>query len=301
MDNSTEKKPLVKQGWLRVLLFIVFYCFVTILVSIPAILLLTPVKPSELEADAFHAIANLASGFLWLLVVIELLSCVVAVFVFRKFVDRNSITSLGFSTAGHGHEMIAGFFLAPALIGIGSLILYFSKHLEWDYNGFNVQTLLMDAGTLALVAISEEIVFRAYILNNLMQSFNKWVALIVSSLLFTIFHLTNLGIFTIPLASLFLAGILLGINYIYTKNVWFSIILHFSWNFFQGPLSGYKISGTSFSSLLQTDLKGDNSITGGDFGFEGSFVAAALLLITVMVFYLLYEKKFKVVVEGAQK
>src|ERR1035438_4771103 len=149
MDNSTDKKPLIRQSWLRVLLFVVFYFFVTLLISIPAILLLTPIKASELEADAFQAIASLASGSLWLMVLIELLASVAAVFVFRKFVDRNSVASLGFRATGHWHEMIAGFFLAPALIGTGSLILYFSKHLAWDYNAFNAQTFFIDAGTLA--------------------------------------------------------------------------------------------------------------------------------------------------------
>lgn len=294
MDNSTDKKPWLKQSWLRVLLFVVFYLFVTLLIAVPAILFLTPVKASEFEADAFHAITNLTSGFLWLLALVELFSSAVAVFVFRKFVDRKSFSSLGFSTPGHWYEIITGFFLAPALIGTGSLVLYFLKHLEWDYNAFNPQTFFSDAGTLALIAISEEMVFRGYILNNLMQSFNKWLALMISSLLFTLFHMSNPGISTIPLATLFMGGILFGINYIYTKNLWFSIFLHFSWNFFQGPLSGYKVSGIPFSSLLQTDLKGDVSITGGDFGFEGSFVATALLLITVLAFYLIYERKFKV-------
>jgi CAAX protease family protein len=294
MDNPTEKKPLIRQSWLRVMLFILFFLLVTALLYIPAILWLTPVKASELRSDAVQVMANLATGSLWLMVLVEFISSIIAVFVFRKLVDRKSFASLGLSTSGRWHDMIAGFFLAPALIGIGSLVLYFTKHLEWDYNAFNAQTFFMDAGTLMLIAISEEIVFRGYILNNLMQSFNKWIALIMSSLLFTLFHLSNPGISTIPLATLFLVGVLFGINYIYTRSLWFSILLHFSWNFFQGPLAGYKVSGINFSSLLLTDLKGDMSITGGDFGFEGSFVATALLLITVLALYLLYEKKFKV-------
>ncbi len=293
MDNSIEKKPLIKQTWLRVLLFVLFYFFVMLLIAIPAILLLSPVTASEFQTDAAQAMKGLASGTLWLLVSIELLSSLTAVFIFRKFVDRKSFNSLGFETTGHWAEMISGFFLAPALIGAGSLILYFTKHLDWDYNGFNAQTFLIDAGTLALIAISEELVFRGYILNNLMQSCNKWIALIISSLLFTIFHLNNPGISTIPLATLFFGGILFGVNYIYTKNLWFAVLLHFSWNLFQGPLLGFSVSGIHFSSLLQTNLKGDVSITGGDFGFEGSFIATVLLLITVLGFCLLYEKRYK--------
>ena len=293
MDNSPEKKPLVRRGWLRALLFVVFYFFVSLLISVPAILLLTPVKASDMQNDILQAVSNLASGNeLWLIVLLEFLSSVICVFLFRKVVDRKSFASIGFSTSGYWQDMIAGFFLAPALIGAGSLILYFTKHLEWDDISFNAPLFFIQAGTLALIAISEELVFRGYILNNLMQSFNKWVALIISSVLFTLFHFSNPGISAIPVASLFVGGILFGMNYIYTKNLWFSIMLHFSWNFFQGPLSGYKVSGIDFSSLLQIETKGDISITGGDFGFEGSFVATVLLIITVLALYLIYEKKF---------
>jgi membrane protease YdiL (CAAX protease family) len=189
--------------------------------------------------------------------------------------------------------MLAGFFLAPALIGSGSLIMYLTKHLEWDDFSFSANDFFIEAGIIAFIAVSEELVFRGYILNNLMQSFNKWIALLISAILFTLFHVINPGIGAIPLASLFLAGILFGLNYIYTKNLWFSIMLHFSWNFFQGPLSGFKISGVDFSSLLQIEIKGDNSITGGDFGFEGSFIATALLFITAAALYLFYEKKYR--------
>jgi membrane protease YdiL (CAAX protease family) len=294
MDNSTGKKPLLKIGWLRVLLFLVFYFFVLLLIAVPAVLLLTDIKASDMQANIAQSFSDMGSGSMWLMVAIEFISSVVSIFLFRKFVDRKSFASLGFTTKGHWHEMIAGFFLAPALIGIGLIFLYITKHLEWDYNAFNPQTFSIDAGTLMILAFSEELLFRGYVLSNLMESFNKWVALIISAVLFALFHLGNPGISTIPFMSIFLAGILFGINYIYTRNLWFSILLHFSWNFFQGPLYGFKVSGIHFSSLLQTELKGDISITGGDFGFEGSFVATALLLIAVLGFYLLYEKKFRV-------
>jgi uncharacterized protein len=294
MDNSEGKKPLMTQGWMRVLLFIVAIIIVSLLLAVPAILIFTTVKPDDIQADFLHSITSLASkDSLWIVAVIEFISSVVCVFMFRKFLDRKSFASLGFSQAGQLNNALAGFFLAPALIGIGSLILYLTKHLEWDDFSFSANDFVIDIGILALIAISEELVFRGYILNNLMQSFNKWIALILSSMLFMLFHIATPSVGAIPLISLFLAGVLFGMNYIYTKNLWFAIALHFSWNLFQGPLSGFKISGVDFSSMLQIELKGDNSITGGDFGFEGSFIATALLFFAVAAMYLWYEKKFK--------
>lgn len=115
---------------------------------------------------------------------------------------------------------------------------------------------------MALVAFAEELVFRGYILNNLLQSMNKWTALIISSLLFTLFHLSNPDISLLALLNIFLSGLMLGINYIFTKNLWFAILLHFSWNFYEGPILGYKVSGLTLESLLQQELTGNPILTG---------------------------------------
>jgi membrane protease YdiL (CAAX protease family) len=293
MDNSTEKKPLIKQGWVRTLLFVIAYIIVALLIALPSILLLTSIKPNDVGNDLVQSVAGLASKeSLWIVAVVEFIASVACVFVFIKFVDRKKFATIGINRSGQTSNMLAGFFIAPAIIGAGTLILYFTKHLEWDDFSFNASDLFIQFGILSLIAVSEELVFRGYILNNLMQSFNKWVALFISAALFTFFHISNPGISVIALATLFLGGVLLGMNYVYTKNLWFSIMLHFSWNFFQGPLFGYKISGVDFSSLLMIQLKGDESITGGSFGFEGSFIATALLFITVAALYLYYEKRF---------
>ena len=292
MNNTSDKKPLIKEGWLRVLLFMIAFLLIAFLVAIIVLLLVAPINLSELPSDMGSHISDFISHSLWVMVLIEFLTSVIAVFIFRKYIDRKTMVSLGLSTKGRIPEMVSGFFLAPALIGLGALFLFVTKHLEWDNNDFDAKAFLIDMGSLILIAFGEELVFRGYVLNNLMQSFHKWVALIISAVLFMLYHMTNPGIGTLPLVNLFLAGLLFGINYVYTKNLWFSILMHFSWNFFQGLLYGFKVSGVEFSSLLQTTLKGDASITGNGFGFEGSVVASLLLFISLAVFYLVYERKF---------
>jgi hypothetical protein len=146
---------------------------------------------------------------------------------------------------------------------------------------------------MALIAFSEELVFRGYILDNLMESFsNKWVALIISSVLFAAFHFTGPGIHTLAFLNLFLAGLLLGVNFLYTRNLWFSFFFHLSWNFFQGPILGFRVSGLVFPSLLQTETKGDLFITGGDFGLEGSILTTLTAFIAFFVIAWAFERKY---------
>lgn len=103
-------------------------------------------------------------------------------------------------------------------------------------------------------------------------------------------HAFNPNVDWMALSIIFLAGILLGISYIYTKNLWFPIGLHFGWNFFQS-LFGFNVSGEDFYSITDFSLPAKTIWNGGDFGFEGSVLAVIfqVLAITGIVFY--YESK----------
>jgi membrane protease YdiL (CAAX protease family) len=223
--------------------------------------------------------------------------------------------SLGLGFDGYWAEAITGLLLGPALLGISSLLLLFSGHLEWTDINWDGNQLFISLGLMVLIAFSEELVFRGYILGNLLDSFsartpgpkaggasgktddpsaqnNKYIALAISAVLFAAFHATNPGIHTLAFLNLFLCGLLLGVNYIYTRNLWFSFLLHISWNFFQGPLLGFKVSGLSLPSVLQTETKGDLFITGGDFGLEGSILVTAVSLTAFLILTWAFKRKY---------
>ena len=289
MSAENIKGPLIKQGWLRVLLFLIFYFILAAVVSLPIAIFL--IRSSQGNIDTSHLRELLNGKWLWLTLVIAAVMSVIAVFIFRKFVDRKSFNSLGLNFSGHQSDALAGLFLALSILGLGTMILYFSGHLRWTDITFDGNELFIQLGMMAIVAFYEELVFRGYILNNLMDSFSKWIALIISAILFVLFHLDNPSINIVAILNIFLAGVLLGVNYIYTKNLWFAFLLHFGWNFFEGPVLGYKVSGLSAQTLLQTEMKGDLLLTGGDFGFEGSIFSLALILIAILLLYWIYEKR----------
>jgi hypothetical protein len=289
MNENINSKPLISQGWLRVLLFCVAYFAIILLIATPIILLVK----SSVDDPKTDITALMNGDYLWVTILLTALVLFILVFIFRKFIDRQTFASLGFELDGFFADAASGFFIAPAILGIGTIILYFSGHLLWLDVNADFSKLFIAFGMVVIIAFSEELVFRGYILNNLMQSFNKWIALFISAILFAAAHSLNPGINLLSVGGLFLAGILLGINYIYTKNLWFAILFHLSWNFFQGPILGYKVSGVSVPTLLEQELKGDSAITGGDFGFEASMINILLLLIAISVLYFIYEKKYK--------
>jgi hypothetical protein len=309
MSDPIIKNPVIKQGWLRVLLFGAVFALLTLLIAIPAVLIITPVHKDDLQSDLIHTLAGLLTGnYLWLMLLLEFVISLISVSVFRLLIDRKSLKSLGLSFDGFGTEAVIGLLMGPALLGISALLLLLSGHLEWTDIVWDGQQLFISLGLMALIAFSEELVFRGYILGNLLDFFdttgnlpaanatglstpakslsastNQWIALAISALLFAAFHFTNPGIHTLAFFNLFLAGLLLGVNYIYTRNLWFSFLFHLSWNFFQGPLLGFKVSGLTLPSILIAEPKGDLFVTGGDFGLEGSILNTAVSLTAFLV------------------
>jgi membrane protease YdiL (CAAX protease family) len=284
--DSMNAAPWIRQGWIRAILFCIVYLSLlfTGFVYFPkvaSLLGLGAQTPAPGEPDPL----------LWLKVLGLLMLSVLLVAVFRRLIDRKSFASLGFTRADY-RSYLPGLFLPIVLLGTGSLILYLTRHIAWTDITFDGNALFIELGLMAMIAFYEELVFRGYILQNLMDSFGRWPALITSSFLFMIFHINNPEMGVLPGINIFLAGILLGINYIYTRDLWFAILFHFGWNFFQGPVLGYTISGFGFQTLLQMESKGPALVTGGGFGFEGSVVDTALSLIAILVLYRVFEKKY---------
>ncbi len=157
---------------------------------------------------------------------------------------------------------------------------------------FDPRALFLSFGSVIFISFYEELIFRGYVLNNLMDSFPGWLALVISALLFMIFHWTgqsSIGFFS--LANSLIMGLILGLNYIYSRNLWFSFCFHIAWKFMEGPAFGYS-GDESFRTFLQPELNGDVNITGGANGLEGSVFLTAVALLSLIALYLFLQKKF---------
>jgi uncharacterized protein len=277
MAVTNHPLPAIRQGWVRAIIFFIVYVGIYLLVgSIAGVAWVIEHPDAKAEGLA---------NDLYLNKITLAVSAVVAItlaFVFRRFVDRQSVRSMGFAWKGHQRHAWTGFLLAIVLLGIGSLILYGTQRIDWLETRLDVNAIVSGLVLFALTALSEEITFRGYILNNLLLSMPRWPALGAVTVLFALVHLGNAHLNVVAVVNLLAGGLLLGINYVYTHNLWFSVFFHFSWNFFQGTVLGYEVSGLSGQSIWHMERKGDDLLTGGAFGFEGSAVATGLLLLAVL-------------------
>jgi membrane protease YdiL (CAAX protease family) len=284
--HRNRSLPLIKHGWMRAVIFLFAYFSCAILAGIISNLITT----GSLSIVEGTILSEQKLSSVILTVGIATIMVIALTVIFRRFIDRQSVKSMGFYWSPYQADAFTGFSLGIALLGTATLLLQVTGNLEWEEAHFNAADLSKGFLLMVLIAITEELVFRAYILHNLLQSLNKWTALGVSAGMFTLAHASNPGISSVAIANLILAGVLLGINYIYTRNMWFAIFFHFSWNFMQGPVLGYTVSGLPLQGILQPDLKGPWWLTGGSFGLEGSFITTCVLAFAVLILYISYEK-----------
>lgn len=226
-----------------------------------------------------------------LMELISLIPLFFVTYMFRKYLDRKTFLSLGFSFKGRTGDFLLGLGVAVVLYVVGSGILMLTGNIEFSRLGISVQTIIFSFISFIGVAIMEELMVRGYILNNLLSGTNKYLALLISSVLFAAMHSMNPGLSWLAMVNLLLAGVLLGSAYIFTKNLWFAISLHLFWNFIQGPVLGYRVSGNVTESFLSATPLGNPIMSGGDFGFKGSVVCTILCAVLAIMIIFFYERR----------
>jgi len=144
--------------------------------------------------------------------------------------------------------------------------------------------ILLDFLVLAVAALAEEVAFRGYPFQRLIDAIGPFAATLLAAVLFSMIHMNNPGSTGASTVVTFLAGWLLALAYLRTRALWVGWGFHVAWNVTMGILFGLPISGiTNFSPVIASNTIGPAWITGGDYGPEGSAVCAVVLLVLVVV------------------
>jgi len=141
------------------------------------------------------------------------------------------------------------------------------------------------------MATLEEFACRGLMLNGLMElTKNKYIAVLVSAVIFGMAHAGNPHATAISIISNSLGGVMYAIAYLESKSLYLPIALHFSWNFFQGPIFGFPISGLNFLGMISQSITSNNdTLMGGMYGPEGGLIVIGFrLLVIVLTFAYIY-------------
>jgi hypothetical protein len=154
-----------------------------------------------------------------------------------------------------------------------------------SWQGYSPEQYRMFMMFLA-VGVGEEMIYRGVIFRWIDERWNTWVALLVSALLFGLMHITNdNATWWSSLAIAIEAGLLLGAAYKWSGTLWLPIGIHWAWNYTQGNIFGFAVSGSNAGDTLMTTIvEGPEIITGGAFGPEASIVAVILGTLFTIIF-----------------
>jgi|TARA_B110000438_G_scaffold138766_1_gene134079 membrane protease YdiL (CAAX protease family) len=218
---------------------------------------------------------------------------IILLWLFMRFIDKQPLIDLGFKTKGRLKEFNYGIILGFIIMSFAFLFLLLINEIVFVNSSFDFKKVILSIILFAGVSIFEEVIFRGYLLKNLLESFNPYVALFISAIFFSLIHGSNPNVTTLGLCNIFLAGFFLGASYVFTKNLWFPIALHFSWNFFQS-MFGFKVSGLDSYSIIEFNIPENNMLNGGEFGFESSYLSVIILILGTFIIWKYFKKQINI-------
>lgn len=234
-------------------------------------------------AASVTAAMDLLVNLPWLMLcsLFATLCTTVLAIVYCTKIEGRSLHSMGFTKQGWLPEYLKGF-----LIGSGMLLL--CAALAWAFGALDFSfvkkipvfyILAFFVGFL-IQGMSEEVLLRGYFMVSLANRCHVGLAVGISSVVFSLLHLSNPGFNFLSLINITLFGCFMGVYVLRTDNLWGACAIHSAWNFVQGNIVGIQVSGTGNlpSVAVMQPVVGKELLSGGDFGLEAGLIVTAVTL-----------------------
>lgn len=296
MKIFKNKYSEVRSGWKIALSYIITMILIIISSIIISIVFLTP-EVARNGGDITAATLAIESNKFYfpITIIIQNILLVSGSFIVWKIFEKKSIREMGIPNIKSGYkELGGGLILGAITISIVAIFLLLIGSVKL-VNPITSPRITIDLliGIVAFIAVGfgEEIFGRAYCMSVLKQTRNKWIILIVSSIIFAAMHLGNSAIGIIPLINLFLIGIAFGYMFMKSSNIWMPIGFHISWNYFQGYIWGFEVSGNVVDGMYKIQTVNDSILNGGAFGAEGGLVVTVITILIIYFVSIYYKDK----------
>lgn len=292
INSSKNKKKLHNFIWAIILSLIFMYggSLMGSLATVPLFLALRNIPLFFNNKDLLSLLITLFSfAFISLLVFFRV-----------KVIEKRSFSSIGFNKNNWLKKYSLGFLIGLAMMSIIVLILFPFGYITVEKNPIQPVGISAIASVLVILfgwiiqGATEEIVTRGWLLNVLSTKYNIGVGLLISSTLFGLMHLTNPNVNYIAVINIILVGLFYGLYVIKTNDLWAVCGMHSAWNFAQGNIFGFKVSGldVSVGSLIDLNLVGSDFVTGGIFGPEAGITATFILLASIGILLFIDKKRY---------
>jgi membrane protease YdiL (CAAX protease family) len=262
---------------LETALYLFFMTLITVILHY-GIAFINPFESSS--SDLINPYEELLSEYIPLIIASIASLLLVHVVIFKR-----PLSLTGFVRKAWFRELRLGAVLAWIMLAIGFITLVMFGGIRIDGMDWNTGLFIGFLIMFFIQSSFEEVVSRAFLIPTIERRSNVWLAILGSSLLFSLVHGSNPNVTWLGLTNVFLAGILMGMLFVRYRSIWAPIGLHAAWNFLQGTFFGFEVSGHEVYSVFETTETGNDIITGGAFGFEGSILSVvALFVVSVLVY-----------------
>jgi len=206
------------------------------------------------------------------------------------FFERRPIKTIGYERAEawlrYGRGFIAGLLMFAAAVGM--LAAFGAVSVE---GGDPSRQGTAATGGVALVLVgwivqggAEEVLTRGWILPVTGARYRPWIGLLLSVLFFTFLHGLNDNLNWLAILNLALFGLFAALYAMREGSLWGISALHSAWNWIQGNIFGFEVSGMSAGggTILNLTGSGPDWLTGGGFGPEGGIAVTMVLTLGIL-------------------
>ena len=227
---------------------------------------------------------------------------ILAFFGWVRFIERRPIYTMGFKKENFFKKYIRGFVIGFSMLSLCVGIFSVFRGVTIDYSNSSIKGFSALSGILIVLigwivqGASEEIMVRGWLMPVIGVRYNAFLGIFVSSIIFGALHLGNDNIGVLPVINLVLFGVFAALYVIWEGGLWGICAVHTAWNWTQGNIFGFEVSGIIPAGGILIDLdpiKGKDLITGGTFGVEGGLACSAVLLIGIIILITLINKSKK--------
>ena len=275
----SSDEPRLRAGW-RLLLQTLFMILIAVILQSGLSIFYAPGKNGNLD--------------LFISQVVELVTITGSIYIARRFLDKRSFVSLGLQVNKQALvDILSGIaitFVMMGLIYVAEVAAGWLTFESFAWESDSVPTVITGVLTFLAVFIfvgwNEELLSRGYHLQTLANGMNVFWGVVISSSLFGLAHLGNPNATWVSAAGIFFAGVFLAYGFLRTGQLWLSIGLHIGWNFFEGVIFGFPVSGLDIYHLIRLQIQGPEMWTGGAFGPEAGLIVLPALAVGSVLIYL---------------
>ena len=252
---------------------------------------------SFLQGILFEYVFKNIVGYNIISVLCSYIFSAVILLFFVKYFEKTTFEYFGFSKENNLEAIKVGTGLAIfSIVGVVAILLM-SNNISLSLSkDLKICIIIILVILVLMQGFLEEIVFRGYLMTRLAAKKGKWLAILLSSIFYLVFRMSNPSSSKLDLINIFLISIVMSLLYWYFDNILVIAIFHAFWNCISGVVFGFNLSGIKLSdSIFTVEAISDKQVLiGGSYGIEGSIIATVFFAILGLLVYMgLYLKMFR--------